>query len=44
MDRMASHTHHPEVLRELFAALGNDIRDFGVFGEADSGGTTPSRA
>src|SRR5439155_21868486 len=24
MDRMASHTRQPEVLRELFAALGND--------------------
>ena len=24
MDRMAQHTKHPEVLRELFAALGND--------------------
>src|SRR6476469_2672917 len=24
MDRMASHTKQPEVLRELFAALGND--------------------
>ena len=24
MERMASHTKKPEVLRELFAALGND--------------------
>src|SRR5882724_4914492 len=24
MDRMAQHTHQPEVLREVFAALGND--------------------
>ena len=24
MERMASHTKQPEVLRELFAALGND--------------------
>ena len=24
MDRMAQHTRQPEVLRELFAALGND--------------------
>ena len=24
MDRMAKHTKQPEVLRELFAALGND--------------------
>src|SRR5207302_2921417 len=24
MDRMATHTKQPEVLRELFAALGND--------------------
>ena len=24
MDRMAQHTKQPEVLRELFAALGND--------------------
>jgi hypothetical protein len=24
MDRMAEHTRHPEVLRELFEALGND--------------------
>ena len=24
MNRMASHTRQPEVLRELFAALGND--------------------
>ena len=24
MDRMAQHTNQPEVLREVFAALGND--------------------